>query len=366
LQELGVLAADLDVPGVAPILVVAGDQAQVVLDAVIVQVAARVGRVKSRAVPVGIDLFEHRNRLPHLVLRFSGQPQHIVGPDFDAVLATDARRRQVLFPGGPFAQEFEHAVAAAFKADEIALEPHLRHASHHVLVPGNDVGAALAEEGLAEPPAFVQVAEFQHPLAVFGQAIVVEHKAGKPVAVAQIFQLGDDVGRAAFADLAAKQRPLGRLAKVAVVLASPPGDDGQEGSRQVGDKGHLGRVQGIAVLFPLGQKEIPIREGQSVQVGHFAFQDAVLGRAAGLKLAQQPGKGDLSLAGDHIVKLRDLDDLLNHNGGVGAADHDHGVGQDFFDDARRFGGRIIVHAHHCERGNRGSPFLQLRSKFVPA
>jgi len=40
---------------------------------------------------------------------------------------------------------------------------------------------ALAKEGLAKALAFVQVAELQDPLPVFGQTVIVEHETGKAI-----------------------------------------------------------------------------------------------------------------------------------------------------------------------------------------
>jgi hypothetical protein len=103
-----------------------------------------------------------------------------------------------------------------------------------------NVGSTLAEEGLGKAFLFVQSTKFQDPFTILSETIIVEHKAGKIVAVAQQFEFGYDVLGTPLAHLATKEHPLCGLTEITVVFAASSGDDGQEWSWQVRYEWHFG------------------------------------------------------------------------------------------------------------------------------
>jgi hypothetical protein len=128
------------------------------------------------------------------------------------------------------------------------------------------------KKGWLKPSAWYRSQKLEHPLPVLGQAVVVEHEAGKVIALAQLLSSAMMLAGLRLRTLRPKMQALGRLAEVAVVLAAPPGDDGQERGRQVGDKGHLGRVEGVAVFAPLVEEEVAVGKGQRLEVRRLALK----------------------------------------------------------------------------------------------
>ncbi len=301
------------------------DQRQVVLLAVGVQVAARVGCIERRAVIVRVDFFQHRDRFHHFFFGLGGQAQHIVGPDGNTIPAADARRLQVLRSLGALANEPQDSVAAALKADQVPSQTRFGHQAHHVLVLDDDVGTALAEEGLTEARLAVGLTEGDDPLSILSQAVIVEHQAVEGVALVELPQLGHDIGHAAPPHTTAKDVPLRRLTVAAVVDAAPAGDDGHKRRRQLGYKGRLWRVLLIAPLAPLLKKQLVIGERYRVQI-RLDRADDPFARLAALAPLQEIGEGNLRLSQKDVINQRAVLDFVGHNRGMSPADNGDGVG----------------------------------------
>ena len=270
----------------------------------------------------------HLDRPPDLLLPLTGAADDVVRPKLDAAAAGE--------PEGPFDLGVRDVAPHHLAPDALVpgLDPEvevpaagLGEQVHHLLV--HQVDPRLSTVGNPHPLP-VEVAEPTQPPRVQSKGVVLEVDAVETVLRPHPLELLHHQLRGPEAGVA----PLAGVDPLQEVVAAVRAGKGATTA------GHEWRLSAVGVEDALEVEDLPVREGQSVEVdeevpnrvqGHApAPQQPQVGdgvhRPAPLQRRRQLHQRLLPLAPDHVVGGPAAQHVLRHGGGVGAAaDHRQGA-----------------------------------------
>ena len=231
-----------------------------------------------------------------------------------------------------------------------------REAAHH-WIPRFDV------------PAPVQTAaEILDPLAADHELVVVKDDASEPVALVELIELVEHVRHRSMAK-GRQPHPLapGRWAGEEVLLAGTAAEAALPGAAPFGEQVDRRRLEVPELkIRPLAVVvvELPVFEGNFIEIGHVAPEHPRMGRRIGEQFRQR----DLPLAADDEVDAPVILAEVGVHGEVDAARNDEHLRQNAFRPAAALEGEVDLRGVGRDAENVGSNFEQLavRSRASPA